>query len=111
MEMAQSASSGVALVWRSSLPVCGENFQYLNMDGSRYSGQVEDDLPGFDCDIEFEAYLEGWAASWRGGPHKDMQGHPVRGGENVRRTEVRRAGGRYHSDLRQCVRSFVEGFE
>ena len=42
-----------------------ENFEYLNMDESRYLGQVEDAFQGFDCDIVgvsagFDTYLEDW---------------------------------------------------
>ena len=92
-----------------------ENFEYLNMDGSRYLGQVEDAFQGFDCDIVgvstgFDTYLEDWGGLLKREDYRKI-GKAIRvGAERCggRRFAVLEGG--YHPDLRWCVKSFVEGF-
>ena len=94
-----------------------ENFEYLNMDESRYLGQVEDAFQGFDCDIVgvsagFDTYIEDWGGLLKIEDYRKI-------GKAVREGAEERCGGRrfavleggYHPDLKWCVKSFVEGFE
>lgn len=94
-----------------------ENFEYLNMDESRYLGQVHDAFQGFDCDIVgvsagFDTYLEDWGGLLKIEDYRKI-GKAVReGAEEMcggRRFAVLEGG--YHPDLVWCVKSFVEGFE
>jgi acetoin utilization deacetylase AcuC-like enzyme len=93
-----------------------ENFEYLNMDGSRYLRQVEDAFQGFDPDIVgvsagFDTYLEDWGGLLKLEDYREI-------GRSIRDGAEQRCGGRrfavleggYHPDLRRCMRSFVEGF-
>ena len=93
-----------------------ENFEYLNMDGSRYLKQVEDAFNGFDPDIVgvsagFDTYLEDWGGLLKLEDYREI-------GRFIREGAEERCGGRrfavleggYHADLRRCVRSFVERF-
>jgi acetoin utilization deacetylase AcuC-like enzyme len=93
-----------------------ENFEYLNMDESRYLGQVEDAFQGFDSDIVgvsagFDTYLEDWGGLLKKEDYRKI-GQAIREGAEemceARRFAVLEGG--YHPDLRWCVKSFVEGF-
>ncbi len=93
-----------------------ENFEYLNMDKSRYLGQVEEAFLGFDFDIVgvsagFDTYLEDW-----GGLLKKEDFGKI--GKAIREGAERCGGhrfavleGGYHPDLKWCIKSFIEGFE
>lgn len=92
-----------------------ENFEYLNMDGSRYLRQVEDAFQGFDPDIVcvsagFDTYLEDWGGLLKLEDYREI-GKAIRNGAEERCDGRRFAvlEGGYHPDLRQCVRSFAEG--
>ncbi len=93
-----------------------ENFEYLNMDESRYLGQVEDAFQGFDCDIVgvsagFDTYLEDWGGLLKIEDYEKIGKAIRKGAEEMcggRRFAVLEGG--YHPDLRFCAKSFVEGF-
>ena len=92
-----------------------ENFEYLNMDESRYLRQVEDAFQNFDYDIVgvsagFDTYLEDWGGLLKIEDYRKI-GKAIR--EGAERCGGRRFAvleGGYHPDLRWCVKSFVEGF-
>lgn len=93
-----------------------ENFEYLNMDESRYLGQVEDAFQGFDCDIVgvsagFDTYLEDWGGLLKIEDYEKI-GKAIREGAEEKCGGQRFAvlEGGYHPDLMWCVKSFVEGF-
>lgn len=93
-----------------------ENFEYLNMDESRYLGQVEGAFQNFDYDIVgvcagFDTYLEDWGRLLKREDYGKI-GKAVRTGSERcggRRFAVLEGG--YHPDLRYCINSFLEGFE
>jgi acetoin utilization deacetylase AcuC-like enzyme len=93
-----------------------ENFEYLDMDESRYLGQVEDAFQGFDCDIVgvsagFDTYLEDWGGLLKIEDYRKI-GKAVREGAEKcggRRFAVLEGG--YHPDLKYCIKSFIVGFE
>ncbi|HUS76443.1 MAG TPA: histone deacetylase family protein [Methanothrix sp.] len=93
-----------------------ENFEYLNMDESRYLGQVEEAFLDFDYDIVgvsagFDTYLEDWGGLLKIEDYRKI-GKAIREGEEKyggRRFAVLEGG--YHPDLRYCIKSFIEGFE
>ena len=93
-----------------------ENFEYLNMDESRYLGQVEEAFMDFDYDIVgvsagFDTYLEDWGGLLKIEDYRKI-GKAIREGEEKyggRRFAVLEGG--YHPDLRYCIKSFIEGFE
>ncbi|MDD4160954.1 MAG: histone deacetylase family protein [Methanothrix sp.] len=94
-----------------------ENFEYLNMDESRYLKQVEEAFLGFDPDIVgvsagFDTYLEDWGGLLKIEDYRKI-GEAIReGAEEIcggRRFAVLEGG--YHPDLRWCVKSFIEGFK
>jgi len=93
-----------------------ESFEYLNMDQSRYLGQVKEAFLGFDCDIVgvsagFDTYLEDWGGLLKIEDYREI-------GRAIRNGSVEKCGGRrfaileggYHTDLGLCIKSFVEGF-
>jgi acetoin utilization deacetylase AcuC-like enzyme len=92
-----------------------ENFEYLNMDQSRYLSQVVGAFQGFDCDIVgvsagFDTYLEDWGALLKIEDYRKI-GDAVREGAEIcggRRFAVLEGG--YHPDLKWCIKSFLEGF-
>lgn len=93
-----------------------ENFEYLNMDESRYLGQVQGSFQGFDYDIVgvsagFDTYIEDWGGLLKKEDFWKI-GRAIRAG--AERCEGRRFAvleGGYHPDLRCCIKSFVKGFE
>jgi len=93
-----------------------ENFEYLNMDESRYLGQVEEAFLDFDYDIVgvsagFDTYLEDWGGLLKIEDYRKI-GKAIREGEEKyggRRFAVLEGG--YHPDLRYCIKSFIEGFK
>jgi acetoin utilization deacetylase AcuC-like enzyme len=93
-----------------------ENFEYLNMDESRYLSQVEGAFQGFDYDIVgvsagFDTYLEDWGKLLKMEDYRKI-GKAIREGAERcggRRFAVLQGG--YHSDLRYCIKSFVKVFE
>jgi acetoin utilization deacetylase AcuC-like enzyme len=92
-----------------------ENFEYLNMDESRYLSQVEDAFHNFDYDIVgvsagFDTYLEDWGKLLKMEDYRKI-------GEAIRKGSERCGGhrfavleGGYHPDLKWCIKSFLEGF-
>lgn len=93
-----------------------ESFEYLKMDYSRYLKQVEDAFLNFDCDIVgvssgFDTYLEDWGRLLSIEDYRKI-GQVIREGaeEKCRGRRFAVLEGGYHSDLRLCVKSFVEGF-
>ncbi|TFH52613.1 MAG: histone deacetylase family protein [Methanothrix sp.] len=93
-----------------------ENFEYLNMDESRYLGQVERAFQDFDYDIVgvsagFDTYLEDWGGLLKIEDYGKI-GKAIReGSEKCRGRRFAVLEGGYHPDLKWCVKSFVEGFE
>jgi acetoin utilization deacetylase AcuC-like enzyme len=93
-----------------------ENFEYLNMDESRYLMQVEGAFQGFDCDIVgvsagFDTYLGDWGRLLKMEDYRKI-GKAIR--EGAERCDGHRFAvleGGYHPDLKWCIKSFVEGFE
>jgi len=93
-----------------------ENFEYLNMDESRYLVQVEEAFLDFDYDIVgvsagFDTYLEDWGGLLKIEDYRKI-GKAIREGEEKyggRRFAVLEGG--YHPDLRYCIKSFIEGFK
>lgn len=93
-----------------------ENFEYLNMDHSRYLKQVEGAFQGFDCDIAgvsagFDTYLEDWGGLLKIEDYRKI-GKAIREGAEKscagRRFALLEGG--YHTDLKWCIKSFIEGF-
>ena len=93
-----------------------ENFEYLNMDESRYLSQVEGAFQGFDCDIVgvsagFDTYLEDWGKLLKIEDYRKI-GRAIReGAERCGGHRFAVLEGGYHPDLKWCIKSFVEGFE
>jgi acetoin utilization deacetylase AcuC-like enzyme len=93
-----------------------ENFEYLNMDGSRYLSQVEDAFLNFDYDIVgvsagFDTYLGDWGKLLKKEDYLKI-GKAIRNGSercSGHRFAVLEGG--YHPDLKWCIKSFIEGFE
>ena len=93
-----------------------ENFEYLDMDESRYLKQVEDAFLDYDFDIVgvsagFDTYLEDWGGLLKIEDYRKI-GKAIRDGSERcggRRFAVLEGG--YHPDLKLCVKSFIEGFE
>ncbi|MFZ2472388.1 MAG: histone deacetylase family protein [Methanothrix sp.] len=93
-----------------------ENFEYLNMDESRYLSQVEDAFRNFDYDIVgvsagFDTYLEDWGKLLKIEDFRKI-GKAIRVGAKMcsgHRFAVLEGG--YHPDLKWCIKSFIEGFE
>ena len=93
-----------------------ENFEYLNMNESRYLSQVEEAFQGFDYDIVgvsagFDTYLEDWGGLLKKEDYRKI-GKAIRAG--AERCEGRRFAmleGGYHPDLKWCIKNFLEGFE
>lgn len=93
-----------------------ENFEYLNMDKSRYLKQVEEAFIGFDPDIVgvsagFDTYLEDWGGLLKLEDYRKIGKAIRQGAERCggRRFAVLEGG--YHPHLKWCVKSFLEGFE
>ena len=93
-----------------------ENFEYLNMDESRYLSQVEDAFLNFDYDIVgvsagFDTYLEDWGKLLKIEDYR-MIGKAIReGAERCGGHRFAVLEGGYHPDLKWCIKSFIEGFE
>ncbi|MCK9440665.1 MAG: histone deacetylase family protein [Methanothrix sp.] len=93
-----------------------ENFEYLNMDESRYLSQVEGAFQGFDYDIVgvsagFDTYLEDWGRLLKKEDFRKI-GKVIKEGAKMcdgHRFAVLEGG--YHPDLMWCIKSFIEGFE
>jgi acetoin utilization deacetylase AcuC-like enzyme len=93
-----------------------ENFEYLDMDESRYLSQVKNAFQEFDFDIVgvsagFDTYLEDWGKLLKMEDYQKI-GKAIREGSERcggRRFAVLEGG--YHPDLRYCIKSFIEGFE
>jgi acetoin utilization deacetylase AcuC-like enzyme len=93
-----------------------ENFEYLNMDESRYLSQVEGAFLGFDYDIVgvsagFDTYLEDWGKLLKKEDFCKI-GKVIKEGAKMcdgHRFAVLEGG--YHPDLKWCIKSFIEGFE
>lgn len=92
-----------------------ENFEYLNMDESRYLGQVKEAFLGYECDIVgvsagFDTYLEDWGRLLKTDDFFKI-GKAIREGSEIcsgRRFALLEGG--YHPDLRWCIKSFIKGF-
>ena len=93
-----------------------ENFEYLNMDESRYLEQVEDAFRGFDFDIVgvsagFDTYLEDWGKLLKMEDYQKI-GKAIRvGSERCGGHRFAVLEGGYHPDLKWCIKSFIKGFE
>jgi acetoin utilization deacetylase AcuC-like enzyme len=92
-----------------------ENFEYLNMDESRYLGQVEDAFLNFDCDIVgvsagFDTYLLDWGGLLKMEDYQKIGRAIARGSEGCGGRRFALLEGGYHQDLRWCLKSFIEGF-
>ncbi|MEI8004215.1 MAG: histone deacetylase family protein [Methanothrix sp.] len=93
-----------------------ENFEYLNMDQSRYLSQVKRAFLDFDYDIVgvsagFDTYIEDWGKLLKKEDYRKI-GRVIR--EGAERCEGRRFAvleGGYHPDLKWCIKSFIEGFK
>ena len=93
-----------------------ENFEYLNMDESRYLSQVKVAFQDFDYDIVgvsagFDTYLQDWGKLLKKEDYCKI-GKVIKEGAKMcdgRRFAVLEGG--YHPDLKFCIKSFVEGFE
>jgi acetoin utilization deacetylase AcuC-like enzyme len=93
-----------------------QSFEYLNMDESRYLGQVEDAFLGFDPNIVavsagFDTYLQDWGGLLKIEDYRKI-GRAIRDGAescNGRRFALLEGG--YHPDLMWCIKSFIEGFQ
>ncbi len=93
-----------------------ENFEYLNMDQSRYLGQINEAFQGFDCDIVgvsagFDTYIEDWGGLLKIEDYR-MIGRAIREGSEEKCDGKRFAllEGGYHPGLKWCIKSFIEGF-
>lgn len=92
-----------------------ENFEYLNMDESRYLSQVNGAFQGFDYDIVgvsagFDTYLEDWGKLLKKEDYYRI-GKVIKEGAKMcdgHRFAVLEGG--YHPDLKWCIKSFIEGF-
>ena len=93
-----------------------ENFEYLNMDESRYSSQVKEAFKGFDFDIVgvsagFDTYLEDWGKLLKMEDYQKI-GKAIRvGSERCGGHRFVVLEGGYHPDLKWCIKSFIKGFE
>ena len=93
-----------------------ENFEYLNMDESRYLMQVKEAFQGFDFDIVgvsagFDTYLEDWGKLLKMEDYRKI-GKAIReGSERCGGQRFAVLEGGYHPDLRYCIKSFIVGFE
>lgn len=92
-----------------------ENFEYLNMDESRYLKQVKDAFAGFDPDIVgvsagFDTYLKDWGGLLKREDYEMIGQAIARGSEVCRGRRFALLEGGYHQDLRWCVKSFIDGF-
>ena len=93
-----------------------ENFEYLNMDGSRYLMQVVDAFQGFDFDIVgvsagFDTYIEDWGKLLKMEDYQKI-GKAIReGSERCGGQRFAVLEGGYHPHLRYCIKSFIEGFK
>jgi acetoin utilization deacetylase AcuC-like enzyme len=93
-----------------------ENFEYLDMDESRYLKQVVAAFQGFDYDIVgvsagFDTYLEDWGKLLKNEDYYKI-GKAIREGAKKcggHRFAVLEGG--YHPDLLWCIKSFIKGFE
>jgi acetoin utilization deacetylase AcuC-like enzyme len=93
-----------------------ENFEYLNMDESRYLSQVEDASQGFDCDIVgvsagFDTYIKDWGGLLKIEDYRKIGKAIQEGAEECGGRRFALLEGGYHPDLRWCIKSFIEGFE
>jgi acetoin utilization deacetylase AcuC-like enzyme len=92
-----------------------ENFEYLNMDESRYLSQVEDAFHNIDYDIVgvsagFDTYLEDWGRLLKMDDYRKI-GKAIReGAERCCGHRFAVLEGGYHPDLKWCIKSFLEGF-
>ena len=93
-----------------------ENFEYLNMDQSRYLGQIIEAFQGFDYDIVgvsagFDTYIEDWGGLLKIEDYR-MIGRAIREGSEEKCGGKRFAllEGGYHPGLMWCIKSFIEGF-
>jgi acetoin utilization deacetylase AcuC-like enzyme len=92
-----------------------ENFEYLDMDESRYLSQVDDAFLNFDYDIlgvsaGFDTYLEDWGRLLKMEDYRKI-GEAIRvGAERCGGHRFAVLEGGYHPDLKWCIESFVEGF-
>lgn len=93
-----------------------EDFEYLNMEESRYLRQAEDAFLGYNYDIVgvsagFDTYQEDWGGLLKIGDYEKM-GRAIReGAERCGGRRFAALDGGYHPDLKWCIKSFVEGFE
>jgi len=93
-----------------------ENFEYLNMDESRYLSQVKEAFQGFDFDIVgvsagFDTNIEDWGKLLKMEDYQKI-GKAIREGSDRcggHRFAVLEGG--YHPNLRYCIKSFIVGFE
>ena len=93
-----------------------ENFEYLNMDESRYLSQVEDAFQDFDCDIVgvsagFDTYLEDWGGLLKMDDYRKIGKAIRKGAEKCGGCRFAVLEGGYHPDLRLCIKNFIEGFD
>ena len=93
-----------------------ENFEYLNMDESRYFGQVEDAFLDFDCDIVgvsagFDTYIEDWGGLLKIEDYRKIGKAIQLGAERCGGHRFAVLEGGYCPDLKWCIKSFIEGFE
>jgi acetoin utilization deacetylase AcuC-like enzyme len=92
------------------------NFEYLSIDGSGYLEEVRKALDKSQYDIicvsaGFDTYIDDWGEMLA---IDDF----YRIGQAIKEASIKRCGGRrfavleggYHSDLRYCIKSFIEGF-
>jgi acetoin utilization deacetylase AcuC-like enzyme len=92
-----------------------ENFEYLDMDESRYLKQVEDAFLDYDFDIVgvsagFDTYLEDWGKLLKIEDYEKI-GRAIRdGSERCGGCRFAVLEGGYHPDLKCCIKSFIEGF-
>jgi len=92
-------------------------FEYLGLDRGGYVDQVEASIQAHDFDIVaisagFDTYIEDWGGLLSLDDYRKIGRVVKEGAEQKcdgRRFAILEGG--YHSDLRYCVRSFVEGFE
>jgi len=92
-----------------------ENFEYLNMDESRYLSQVKGAFQDFECDIVgvsagFDTYIEDWGRLLKTDDFFKI-GRAIKvGSEMCNGHRFALLEGGYHPDLRWCIKSFIEGF-
>jgi len=93
-----------------------ENFEYLNMDESRYLGQVKESFQGFECDIVgisagFDTYIDDWGRLLSKDDFFKI-GRAIKvGSEMCSGHRFALLEGGYHPDLKHCIKRFIEGFE